>query len=156
MGLIDFVKQAGQKIFGGESDEEKKGKLTKHVQSMNLPVENLGIAIDGETVTLTGLTDSVKNAEKIALALGNVEGVSKVNNKMRIKIKETPTPEKAEPAEKEATFYTVQKGDSLSKISQTQYDDPMKYKTIFEANQPMLKDPDEIYPGQVLRIPPEA
>ena len=53
----------------------------------------------------------------------------------------------------EATMYTVVSGDSLSKIAKAQYGDPMKYPMIFEANQPMLKDPDKIYPGQVLRIP---
>lgn len=55
--------------------------------------------------------------------------------------------------EPEANFYTVQSGDTLSKISKAQYGDPMKYNTIFEANKPMLQHPDEIYPGQVLRIP---
>jgi nucleoid-associated protein YgaU len=32
----------------------------------------------------------------------------------------------------------------------------MKYPVIFEANEPMLKDPDKIYPGQALRVPPVA
>ncbi len=49
--------------------------------------------------------------------------------------------------------YTVQSGDSLSKISKHFYGDPMRYNEIFEANKPMLKHPDKIYPGQVLRIP---
>ena len=53
----------------------------------------------------------------------------------------------------EATFYTVVSGDSLSKIAKVQYGDPIKCPVIFEANQPMLKDPDKIYPGPVLRIP---
>ena len=55
-----------------------------------------------------------------------------------------------------STFYTVQKGDTLSKIAKDQYGNANKYQQIFEANKPMLKDPDKIYPGQVLRIPPEA
>ncbi len=53
-----------------------------------------------------------------------------------------------------ATFYTVQSGDSLSKIAKAHYGDAMKYPAIFEANKPMLEHPDKIYPGQVLRIPP--
>jgi len=53
----------------------------------------------------------------------------------------------------EAKMYTVQPGDSLSKIAREVYGDAMKYPVIFEANQPMLKDPDKIYPGQVLRVP---
>ena len=53
----------------------------------------------------------------------------------------------------EATFYTVKSGDTLGKIAQQQYGSASKYTVIFEANQPMLKDPDKIYPGQSLRIP---
>jgi nucleoid-associated protein YgaU len=54
----------------------------------------------------------------------------------------------------EANFYTVVKGDNLSKIAKQFYDNPNKYPVIFEANKPMLSHPDKIYPGQVLRIPP--
>ena len=52
--------------------------------------------------------------------------------------------------------YTVEKGDTLSRIAKEMYGDAGKYPAIFEANKPMLKDPDKIYPGQVLRIPAEA
>jgi nucleoid-associated protein YgaU len=48
----------------------------------------------------------------------------------------------------------VQRGDTLSKLAKAHYGDAMKYPLIFEANKPMLADPDKIYPGQVLRIPP--
>lgn len=144
MGLIDFFKNAGEKIFGGESEEEKKEKLVKHVKSLGLPVEGLSIAVNDEVVTVKGKVDSVEHSEKIALALGNVEGVSKVDNQLEV---EKPAPK--------ATYHTVEKGDSLSKISKEVYGDPMKYNAIFEANKPMLKDPNLIYPGQVLRIPPK-
>jgi LysM repeat protein len=51
--------------------------------------------------------------------------------------------------------YTVQKGDTLSKIAKQHYGEASKYKQIFDANRNILKDPDEIQPGQVLVIPPE-
>jgi nucleoid-associated protein YgaU len=47
----------------------------------------------------------------------------------------------------------VVRGDTLSKIAKQFYGDAMKYPAIFEANKPMLKHPDKIYPGQMLRIP---
>jgi nucleoid-associated protein YgaU len=47
----------------------------------------------------------------------------------------------------------VQKGDTLSKISKQYYGDPNQYNRIFEANRDQLKDPDKIFPGQVLKIP---
>ena len=83
--------------------------------------------------------------EKVILAVGNVEGVETVDDRMAVV--------KTEP---EATFYEVQKGDTLSKIAKSHYGDWKLYPQIFEANKPMLKDPDLIYPGQVLRIPPAA
>ena len=53
----------------------------------------------------------------------------------------------------EGKFHTVEKGDTLSKIAKEAYGDANQYNKIFEANKPMLKNPDQIYPGQVLRIP---
>ncbi|MEX2419915.1 MAG: LysM peptidoglycan-binding domain-containing protein [Acidimicrobiia bacterium] len=55
--------------------------------------------------------------------------------------------------ESKTVFYTVVKGDSLNKIAAKHYDDSSKWPEIFEANQPMIKDADLIFPGQVLRIP---
>ena len=49
--------------------------------------------------------------------------------------------------------YTVVKGDSLSAISLKYYGDANQYMKIYEANKPLLNDPDKIYPGQVLSIP---
>ena len=61
----------------------------------------------------------------------------------------------AEIKEPEEQYYTVVPGDSLSKIAKKFYGNANKYPVIFEANTPMLKHPDKIYPGQVLVIPPE-
>jgi len=49
--------------------------------------------------------------------------------------------------------YTVQAGDTLSKISKHFYGDANRYTKIFEANRDQLTDPDKIKPGQVLKIP---
>ncbi len=49
--------------------------------------------------------------------------------------------------------YTVQSGDSLSKISKQFYGSPGQYMKIFEANRNILSDPDKIKPGQELVIP---
>ena len=81
--------------------------------------------------------------EKIVLCCGNVAGVAAVTDMMTV--------DQSQPA---ATYYTVVAGDNLSKISKANYGDPNKYMVIFEANKPMLSDPNKIYPGQVLRIPP--
>jgi len=49
--------------------------------------------------------------------------------------------------------YTVQPGDSLSKISKEVYGKPSEYMKIFEANRDVLNDPNKISPGQTLKIP---
>jgi nucleoid-associated protein YgaU len=49
--------------------------------------------------------------------------------------------------------YTVQAGDSLSKIAKQFYGDAGAYNRIFEANRDQIVDPDKIRPGQVLKIP---
>lgn len=50
--------------------------------------------------------------------------------------------------------YTVQKGDNLSKIAKNLLGDANAWKQIFEANRDVLDNPDKIFPGQVLKIPP--
>ena len=148
MGLIDFVMGAGEKLFGAkESDQERSAKLENQIRRMELPVEMLRVDVKGEQATVSGKVDNQSVREKIVLVVGNTTGISKVDDRLELKAK------KAEPA---AKYYTVVKGDTLSKIAKAQYGDAMKYPVIFEANKPMLKDPDKIYPGQMLRIPPQA
>ncbi len=153
MNIIDFVKDAGHKLFNHEEEKqvvevEKKealraSKLLQHVKSHNLPYLALEIKVRAFTVVLNGKVATHEDAEKIAIAVGNVENVEKVENNLEVEAS----------VEEPATYHTVVKGDSLSKIAKVVYGDPMKYPVIFEANKPMLTDPDLIYPGQVLRIP---
>jgi nucleoid-associated protein YgaU len=149
MGLIDFVKDAGDKLFKrGQYSEEatnqaKQEALVNHVRGLELQVEDFQVTFDDGIATLRGTTPSQKEKEKIILAVGNTEGVAQVDDQLSV---EVPEPE--------AVLYTVKSGDSLSKIAKAHYGDAMKYPEIFEANKPMLTDPNKIYPGQVLRIPP--
>lgn len=145
MGLFDFVKEAGAKLFGGggPSPEEKATILQNNITKLGLDVRDLTVAVSDDVATVSGTTTSQEIREKVVLAAGNTEGIAKVDDRLVV--------EKPEPP---AQFYTVVKGDSLSKITKKYYGDAMKYPVIFEANKPMLEDPDLIYPGQVLRIPP--
>jgi nucleoid-associated protein YgaU len=139
----------------------KSFELERHVKSMGLEVDDLDIKFDDGKATVTGAVDDEATREKVVLTVGNTEGVGQVDDRLRVKTRgEVLADERAEKARQEAIakaqskFYTVVSGDSLSKIAKDFYGDPMKYPQIFEANKPMLKDPDLIYPGQVLRIPP--
>ena len=148
MGLFSFIKNAGAKVFGKKkapepvaAEKTREEKLMDEVRRLGIPVSGLDIELC-EQVIVKGHTPKSADREKIILALGNVEGIGCVEDHIEV--------DNEEPA---AVFYTVEKGDTLSKISKAQYGDPMKYNTIFEANKPMLDHPDKIYPGQVLRIP---
>ena len=152
MGLISFVKNAGSKLFGKseeEKNEEKAAKIVSHLKSYGFNVADLNISVDDETITLTGEVDSLINKNRLIVAVGNIEGITKVDDRLVVKAVAVVTP-----PEPEKQFYTVVSGDTLSKIAKQVYGNANKYPVIFEANTPMLKHPDKIYPGQVLVIPP--
>lgn len=159
MGIIDFVREAGAKVGLGESpseaavevakDEElaelrEGNKLLRFVMQMDLDIENPKVRYDDGVATVFGTAPSQKVREQVILAIGNVAGVGRVDDRMEV----------GEPAP-EATFYTVKKGDTLGAIAKEHLGSAKRYREIFEANQPMLKDANLIYPGQVLRIPTE-
>lgn len=152
MGVFSFLKDVGDKLFGGgkaqaaqpatPTDEEMSKGLTAKVQSLGLEVQDLNVSFSDHKATVKGSVSSQAEREKVVLAIGNSEGVAEVDDQLT-----------APQAEPQAQFYTVVKGDTLSKISQQFYKNANQYMKIFEANKPMLSHPDKIYPGQVLRIP---
>ena len=150
MGLFTFIKDAGAKIFGGKTSAEKEAeseaakseKIAGLIHKLDLGIEGFSVSVDGDKATVKGSAPSQEVREKVILAAGNVEGIASVEDHIEV-----------DDEEDQADFYTVKSGDSLSKIAKEFYGDPMKYPQIFEANKPMLEDPDKIYPGQTLRIP---
>jgi nucleoid-associated protein YgaU len=158
MGLISFIKDAGLKLFGksdAEKNEGKEAQIINHLKSYGFNTAGIKISVNDETVILTGEVDTIANKNKIIVAAGNVEGISKVEDRLSLPHTTMGTRVgEVEPPEPEKQFYTVVPGDTLSKISKQVYGNANKYPIIFEANKPMLKHPDKIYPGQVLVIPP--
>lgn len=150
MGLFSFIKGVGEKIFTKktettpetETHQLKSSELMSYVKKLGLKYEVLSITLRGDDVVLEGKVANQEDAERITLAVGNVEGVDTVDNKMEVS--------EVKAASK---MHTVVSGDTLSKISKMYYGDANKYNGIFEANKPMLTDVNKIYPGQVLRIP---
>lgn len=140
MGLWSFMKDSGKKLFGGGDDAPEKEALEKELADLGLDTSGVDISVEGDTVKLEGAAGNDELKEKIILAVGNVEGVAAVEDK-------------TESQGAEPVFHTVEKGDSLWKIAEKTLGNGAHYQKIFEANRPMLSDPDKIYPGQVLRIP---
>jgi nucleoid-associated protein YgaU len=167
MGMLSFIKDAGQKLFGiGEAKAAQAAvaaaptpenikamsdaagdAISTYINEMGLSVTGLTVAFDAPSgeATVWGIAADQETKEKVVLCCGNVSGVANVNDQMSV-----------DQSGDESQYYTVESGDNLSKISKAFYDTPNKYMAIFEANQPMLSHPDKIYPGQLLRIPAEA
>lgn len=144
MGIFAFVKEAGEKLWESIVGQEAQAaeSLKDHIAKVGLGNPNIQVSVEGDKVIATGEVVSQEEKEKILLALGNVAGVSGVEDHITV----------ATPAA-EARFVTVKKGDTLSAIAKAEYGNANLYNKIFEANKPMLSHPDKIYPGQVLRIP---
>ena len=155
MGLFDFVKGIGKKntaaaepqvapVAAEPTAQDVANKLLGHIKSLGLPISGLSVSYNATTdlATVVGQVQSQADREKIILAVGNIDHVAQVDDQLTVV---TPEPE--------SKFYTVKSGDNLSKISKEFYGDANKYNKIFEANRPLLKNADDIFPGQVLRIP---
>ena len=171
MGVWNFVKEAGERIVAnakaaahfpggdekpaggqaGAGQSTRKGNghdagdaIEKYIRAQNLDIANLDVKFEAasSTVHVSGLAKDQATKEKVILCCGNIEGVEKVTDDISVK-------ESAPPAQ----YHTVAKGDTLSAIAKKYYGNASLYPRIFDANKPMLKDPDKIYPGQSLRIP---
>jgi nucleoid-associated protein YgaU len=173
MGIFDFVKSVGESISGGmksalsaaaaakpahtamasmapaqkaaAASSPPAGAIQEHIVNLGLDMKDFEVRVEGDKVILGGSAPSDEIREKVILAAGNTLGVAQVQEEIKV-------PD-AGPA---SNFYTVKKGDTLSKIAKAEYGDANKYAAIFEANKPMLKHPDKIYPGQMLRIPAQG
>jgi nucleoid-associated protein YgaU len=144
MGLFDFAKDLGKKLFGSNDDPAEK--IGESIAAANPGVEDLGVTFEDGVVHLSGKAASAEAMEKAVLMAGNVKGVTEV----KIDGMDAPEPEPA------VVYYTIVSGDSLSKIAKAHYGNAMDYPKIFDANKEVIKDPDLIYPGQKIRIPPKT
>jgi nucleoid-associated protein YgaU len=162
MSLISFFKEAGEKLFGktvqqaqaapaqadpavvAAANREAATAIENYINTFKFEVTALTVTFDGTTAVakVFGVAKDQETKEKVILAAGNVHGVAGVDDNMTVDRSQPP-----------AQFYTVVKGDTLSKVSKQFYGDANQYMKIFEANKPMLSHPDKIYPGQNLRIP---
>lgn len=167
MAIWDFVKDAGKSIFGSaeaatpsapaaaekpsaaDDSRRKVDALKAELRALKLDSSDVHLTLKGDTVKVESRGADRETMEKLILAVGNIEGIAKVEADM-------PEAATAETATAEPVFHTVQKGETLSAIAKQHLGSANKYHAIFEANRPMLSDPDRIYPGQVLRIPQGA
>lgn len=143
MSFFDFVKNAGARVI--ESAGNAAGSILGHVRREvpDARTDDIDVSFTDGTVRVSGNAVSQEEKEKIILAAGNVHGVERIEDGITVSGEQAPA----------SRMYTVKAGDTLSAIARAVYGNANEYPKIFEANKPMLKHPDRIYPGQVLRIP---
>ena len=144
MGLFDFVRDIGRKIFN--SDSEANDKIKAEIEASLKGIEGLTVDYDAASgnVSLGGQAASTEALQKAILIAGNTKGVANVSVDSMI----------APPVEDQTQYYIIKSGDMLSAIAQHFYKDANKYPKIFEANREVIKDANLIFPGQKIRIPP--
>ena len=148
MGLFDFFKRdKGKELFEAEADAQKRAEaIEREIKRLGLP-GNIKVLVEGARVRVTGDVPDEATRQKLAMIVGNVKYIEAVDDSG------LSGGETQGPAPK---VHEVQSGDTLSSIAKQHYGDANVYQRIFEANRPMLSDPDEIYPGQMLIIPEKA
>ncbi|EAR54686.1 hypothetical protein SKA34_10098 [Photobacterium sp. SKA34] len=143
MGLLDFARNIGTKLFGNE--EEAPAKITQHIEDNNPGLSGLNVEVKDGVATLSGQAVSAEAREKVILMTGNTAGIESV-------VDNIDAPSSAE----EVSYYEVQSGDSLWKIAEKTLGNGADYQKIFDANREVIIDADKIFPGQKLRIPAAA
>lgn len=144
MSIFNFLKDVGHKLAERgkvSTPEDVAQQLQEKLAKLDLGLQNTKLRVEGDKAVLEGRAPSQEAYEKAVLAIGNTAGIAQVEARL----------EGAGNAQPQ--FYTVKKGDTLSKIARETLGSANRYPEIFEANRPLLKDPDEIFPGQQLRIP---
>ncbi|QNM83228.1 peptidoglycan-binding protein LysM [Sphingomonas sabuli] len=148
MGFFDFFKKdKGKEVFKEDADAQARAEaIRKEIDRLGLPGD-IKVAVEGSRVKVTGNVPDDATRQKLAVIVGNMRHIDSVDDSGLA----GGDANAAQPK-----IHEVQSGETLSAIAKQYYGDPNAYNKIFEANKPMLKDPDEIYPGQVLIIPEDA
>ncbi|QLQ31930.1 MAG: peptidoglycan-binding protein LysM [Candidatus Thiothrix singaporensis] len=144
MGLFDFARDIGKKLFGKE--EEAPAALQQHIEEDNPGVNGLQVDVKDGVATLSGEANSAEAMEKAVLMAGNALGIQEVKA-------DNMTIADGSQVAGDDEFYTIEKGDTLWKIAEHAYGDGSKFNKIVEVNREVIKDADKIFPGQKIRIP---
>ncbi len=164
MGLFDFAKGFGNKIFGSDDDTEAASqKLQAHIEEDNPGVSDLQVNVEDGVATISGEAESSSAYEKAVLMAGNALGIETVEagelsiadqeiEQVSDEMLDDDTSEVTQQTA-DVTYYEIQKGDSLWKIATKFYGDGTKHTKLFAENREVIRDPDLIFPGQKIRIP---
>jgi len=165
MGIFDSIKSA----FGNkaESEADVTTSPSQLLQNAGLDTSGLHFGFGTDSITVSGEIAHENERQKILDILATAPGINTVQDNMTVaapapaadtvtaepEVAERDVPEAPAETTSDSDTYTVQSGDTLWKISEAHYGEGSKYMKIFEANTDLLKNPDQIFPGQELKIP---
>ncbi len=110
-----------------------------------------GLQVSGNTVT--GTVGSEDERQKVYSTIAAVDNSANLNISVDAGFQAQAASAAAAGTAAGSQAYTVQAGDTLSKIAKQHYGDANQWRKIFEANRGTISDPDKIQVGQRLTIP---
>lgn len=166
MGLFDFFGESdGKELFDARAPAaEKAAAIRAEFERLGLPGA-VTITVHGDCVKLIGHVPDQATKEKLMLVAGNVRHICSVDDQLRADAHASDQlgqsrapwriggPPLGLMTQARSTFYTVEPDETLAMIAEQFYGKAEDAALILEANRPMISGPEDLYPGQVLRIP---
>ncbi|MFD7711622.1 BON domain-containing protein [Streptomyces sp. NPDC059785] len=144
MATYEFVPELGHQLDAPLATEADKAaaQLKVRLEVLGLTNDHFQVSVENGRVIVTGDAAIQEQKEKILLALGNVAGVSEVEDRVDVG-QEGITPR----------FVTVREGESLADLAERVYGDTEATGKLLKANHPLLTCPEDAFEGLVLRAP---
>jgi nucleoid-associated protein YgaU len=144
MALFNFFRRdKGKEVFQEQADAQAKAQAIRdEIQRLGLPGQ-ITVDVEGSKVKVGGNVPDQATHDKLMMIIGNIRHIDAVDDSGLTGTQANPKPR----------VHEVQSGETLSAIAKKHYGDANAFNRIFEANRPMIKDANQIYPGQVLLIP---
>ena len=147
MSILDFVKDAGARLFNTDADAARN--IREHLVVRTSGITDLEVDFDDGVATIRGKAMNQATKDHAIAVAGNVQGVERFDaSGMTV-----PPPKPEEPEPEPAEYYEIVSGDTLGAIAKRFYGKSSAYMKIFEANKDIIEHPDRIYPGQKIIIP---
>ena len=159
MGFFDFFKKdKGKELFPENAAAEARADAIRaEIKRLGLPGD-ITVNVEGSKVKIGGKVPDEATRRKLVMIAGNTKHIDSVDDgavqpAQPAQQAGQQTAQATAPAPAKMRTYTVESGDTLSKIAKETLGEANAYMKIFNLNTPMLNDPDDIYPGQVLILP---
>ncbi len=147
MSILDFVKDAGARLFNTDADAARN--IKEHLMVKTSGVSDIEVDFDDGVATIRGKAMNQASKDHAIAVAGNVQGVERVDASGL----SVPPPAPEEPEPEPAEYYEIVSGDTLGAIAKRYYGKASAYMKIYEANKDIIEHPDRIYPGQKIIIP---